>query len=99
VCVCVCDRMCEGRARGVGSLPQPGVCAPRRESGGLRVRAGKRDGRVRRANGKRREKNTTRLSLPPIAAMSLQAVAARNTITLKGSAKLVTEYFAYAVNR
>jgi len=31
--------------------------------------------------------------------MSLQAVAARNTITLKGSSKLVTEYFAYAVNR
>jgi hypothetical protein len=33
------------------------------------------------------------------ATMSLQSVATRNTITLKGSAKLVTEYFAYAVNR
>jgi hypothetical protein len=30
---------------------------------------------------------------------SLQAVAARNTITLKGSAKTVCEFFAYAVNR
>ena len=30
---------------------------------------------------------------------SLQAVAARNTITLKGAAKTVCEFFAYAVNR
>ena len=32
-------------------------------------------------------------------AMSLQATTTRNTITLKGSSKIVTEFFAYAVNR
>ena len=31
--------------------------------------------------------------------MSLQAVTARNVITLAGSAKTVAEFFAYAVNR
>jgi len=31
--------------------------------------------------------------------MSLQATTTRNTITLKGSSKIVTEFFAYAVNR
>ena len=31
--------------------------------------------------------------------MSVQAVAPRKAITLKGSSTLVTEYFAYAVNR
>ena len=29
----------------------------------------------------------------------MQAVAARNVITLAGSAKTVAEFFAYAVNR
>ena len=31
--------------------------------------------------------------------MSRQAVATHNTITLKGSTKIVTEFFGYAVNR
>ena len=31
--------------------------------------------------------------------MSKQAQATRNTITLKGSTKVVSEFFAYAVNR
>ena len=31
--------------------------------------------------------------------MSKTAQATRNTITLKGSTKVVTEFFAYAVNR
>lgn len=31
--------------------------------------------------------------------MSLQATTTRNTITLAGSAKIVAEFFAYAVNR
>jgi len=33
------------------------------------------------------------------AAMAQQAQATRNTITIKGSTKIVTEFFAYAVNR
>jgi hypothetical protein len=31
--------------------------------------------------------------------MAQQAQATRNTITIKGSTKIVTEFFAYAVNR
>lgn len=31
--------------------------------------------------------------------MAQQTQATRNTITIKGSTKIVTEFFAYAVNR
>ena len=31
--------------------------------------------------------------------MAAQAQAQRNTITIRGSTKIVTEFFAYAVNR
>lgn len=39
------------------------------------------------------------LLLPTHSTMSLQATTTRNTITLQGSAKIVGEFFAYAVNR
>ena len=32
-------------------------------------------------------------------AAQVQAQAQRNTITIRGSTKIVTEFFAYAVNR
>ena len=43
-----------------------------------------------------------RLCLPIVRVtgkMANQAQATRNTITLKGSTKVVSEFFAYAVNR
>ena len=35
----------------------------------------------------------------PRLSMAAQAQAQRNTITIRGSTKIVTEFFAYAVNR
>lgn len=46
-----------------------------------------------------RERAPPSFSLLSAFDMSLQATTTRNTITLKGSSKIVTEFFAYAVNR
>ena len=39
------------------------------------------------------------LALDPSAAMSKTSQATKNTITLKGSAQIVTEFFGYSINR
>ena len=41
----------------------------------------------------------SRLRNPQVAAMQTQAQLTRNTISLKGSAQLVAEFFDYAVNK